>query len=164
MNSSRLSRRFRWGAAFAWAGWALSVGLLLLEHWLWVLHPWSLLFIGLVVVTCGAAVTTLALGLWRILRGPQRSATLAWVVVALLPLLTWASMAYYAYRNGQKRSQPHDLPMTLMTRVGHNLMEAEAIYLCPSRLESARLVMFYDAKITDPEGDLRAMDQALENH
>jgi hypothetical protein len=68
-------------------------------------------------------------------------------------------MAYYAYRNGQKHSNPHDLPMILMTRVGHNLMEAEAIYLCPSRLENERLVMFYDAKITDPEGDLRAMDQ-----
>jgi hypothetical protein len=130
-----------------------------LQHWLWVLHPWALFFVFLVVVTFGAAATTLTLGLWRILRGPKRSAALAWLLVALLPLLVWASMAYYAYRNGQKHGQPHDLPMILMTRVGHNLMETEAIYLWPSRLESARLVMFYDARITDPEGDLRAMDQ-----
>jgi len=126
---------------------------------MWVLHPWSLLFIFLVAVTFGAAIMTLALGLWRILHGPKRSAAMVCVLIALLPLLVWTSMAYYAYRNGQRHGNPHDLPMILMTRVGHNLMEAEAIYLWPSRLESARLVMFYDAKITDPEGDLQAMDQ-----
>jgi hypothetical protein len=38
-------------------------------------------------------------------------------------------------------------------------MEAQAVYLYPYRLETERLVMFYDDGVTDPEGDIRAMDQ-----
>jgi len=48
--------------------------------------------------------------------------------------------------------------MVLMARAGHSLMEAQAVYLYAHRLESERVAIFYDDRVTDPEGDLRAMD------
>ena len=39
------------------------------------------------------------------------------------------------------------------------LMELQAEYTYPHRMESDRLVMFYDDRVTDPQRDLEAMDQ-----
>ncbi len=47
-------RRLRWGAAVVWISWCLSIGLILVEHWLWILDPWSLLLLILLIVTFGA--------------------------------------------------------------------------------------------------------------
>jgi hypothetical protein len=149
----------RWGVAITWISWLLSVGLLLVEHWLWVLHPWSVLFLIALVVTLSATVTTLVLGFWRVLRGGRRRAALGWSLCSLFPVLVWVSLGLYAHRNGQKGYHPHNLPMTLMTRVGHNLMEAQAVYLYPHRLETERLVMFYGDSVIDPGGDIQAMDR-----
>jgi len=124
-----------------------------------VVRPFSLLFLGLLALTFGSALAGLVCGLWRVVRGPKRHRALAWLLAALLPILSWGALAVYAHRNGQRRHVPHNTLMTLMTRAGHNLMEAQAVYLYPHRLESQRLVMFYDDQVTDPEGDLGAMDR-----
>ena len=148
----------RWGA-LTWAGWLLSIGLLWWQHWARVLHPPSLLFIFLVALTFGSALAALGIGLWRLLRGPKRLGALTWLLVALLPVLGWAALARYAYRNGREAEVPRDPAMVLMMRAGHSLMEAQATYLYAHRLESQRLVMFYPDGLTDPEGDLQAMDR-----
>jgi len=148
----------RW-ATLSWAGWLLSIGLLWWQHWMRVLHPPSLLFIFLVALTFGSALAALGTGFWRMLRGPKRLGASTWLLVALLPVLSWTALALYAYRNGQKANVPRNLAMMLMMRVGHSLMEAQAAYFYPHRLESQRLVMFYTDEVTDPEGDLQAMDQ-----
>jgi len=152
----------RWGA-LAWAGWLLSLGLLWWQHWMRVLHPPSLLFIFLVALTFGSVLAALGNGLWRVLRGPKRLDTSAWLLVALLPGLGWTALALYAYRNGQEGEVPRNPAMILMMRAGHSLMEAQATYLYAHRLESQRLVMFYQDGLTDPEGDLRAMDRHVED-
>jgi hypothetical protein len=157
-NSDSL-RFLRYGTAAAWISWLLSVGLLWVEHQLRILHPWSLLFIAALVITFGAAVIALVLGFWRVLRGPRHRAALVWSLSALFPVLFWLSLGLYAYRNDQRGYHPHNLPMILMTRLGYNLMHAQAVYLYPHRLESERLVMFYGDGVTDPEGDIQAMDR-----
>jgi len=148
----------RW-ATLSWAAWLLSIGLLGWQHWMRVLHPPSLLFVFLVALTVGPALAALGTGLWRMLRGPKRLGASAWLLVALVPVLSWTALALYAYRNGQKAHVPRNLAMILMMRAGHSLMEAQAAYFYPHRLESQRLVMFYTDEVTDPEGDLQAMDQ-----
>jgi len=152
-------RPLRRCAALAWAGWLLSIGLLWWQHWIRVLYPPSLLFIFLVAVTFGSALAAVGMGLWRMLRGPKRLGASVWLLVAILPVLNWTALALYAHRNGQKAHVPRNLAMTLMMRAGHSLMEAQAVYLYPHRLESQRLVMFYNDGLAHPESDLRAMDQ-----
>lgn len=152
-------RPLRWSTAVAWISWLLSIGLLWVEDWLWIIHPPSLLFVILLIITFGAVVTSVVLGIWRLRYKARRRAVLAWTLSALLPVLLWGSLGVYAHRNGQMRYQPHNLPMNLMTRVGHNLMEAQAVYLYPHRLETERLVMFYGDGVADPEGDIQAMDR-----
>jgi hypothetical protein len=44
---------------------------------------------------------------------------------------------------------------------GLSLMEAQAPFAYPGRLETSRLVMFYDDRVQKPEADIQAMDQHL---
>src|ERR1700736_3843388 len=60
----------RW-AAVAWASWLLSIGLLWWQHRTGVLHPPSLLFLGLLALTLGSALVVLVCAVWRALYGPQ---------------------------------------------------------------------------------------------
>jgi hypothetical protein len=92
-------------------------------------------------------------------RGPKRPQALLWLVVAVVPVFAWGALALYAHHNGERRHVPHNPPMILMTRLGHSLMQAQALYLYPYRLESPHLLMFYDNQLTDPEGDLQAMER-----
>jgi hypothetical protein len=64
--------KLRYRAVVAWAAFALSVVLLWGEHQFRVLHPWSLLFIFLLIITFAAAFGGFFRGLWRTCRGPQR--------------------------------------------------------------------------------------------
>src|SRR6267378_2346612 len=93
---ANVSRVWQRGATVAWTSWLLSVGLLWLEERLWVLHPWPILLLLLVTVTAGAVLITLALGFWRVLRGPGRRTALAWTLIALIPVLFWVSSGLYA--------------------------------------------------------------------
>jgi hypothetical protein len=51
------------------------------------------------------------------------------------------------------------LPFVLVKMAGASLMEIQARALYPHRLESERLVMFYSDGVTDPRGDIDAMDR-----
>lgn len=159
---ARLLGSLRLWCAVTWGAWLLCLALLSWEHLASVLHPPSLLFIFLLILNFGAALAALGIGLWRILRGPKRVRAAAWLLVSLLPVLSWAALARYAYHNGQECEVPRNPAMILMTRTGQSLMEAQATYLYPHRLESQRLVMFYRDGLTDPAGDLRAMDRHVQ--
>jgi hypothetical protein len=139
----------------------LSVGLLWAQDALRVVHPYSLLFLGLMALTFGAAFVALACGLWRTARGPRRGSALAWLLVGLLPALGWAGLGTYAAHCHRTRDHPNNLPFRLVKFAAAHVMELEARYLYPHRLETARLVMFYDDRVADPEGDAAAMDRHL---
>jgi hypothetical protein len=57
----------------------------------------------------------------------------------------------------------HSTPKTTLTKIASmaivSLMEFQAAYAYPHRMESERLVMFYDDRVTDPQRDLDAMDR-----
>lgn len=152
-------RWLRRSSALTWAGWLLSLGLLGWEHRARVLHPPSLLFIFLLALTFGSAVSAVGVGLWRLRSGPRRLGILGLLLVTMVPVLVWAALGWYAYRNGQEAQVPRNPAMILMMRAGHSMMEAQACYLYPHRMESQRLVMFYRDGLPDPQGDLRAMDR-----
>jgi hypothetical protein len=152
-------RRLQRWVALTWTAWLLSLGLLWWQHLTNVLHPPAFLFVGLLAFTVIAALVAVVNGLWRLLRGPSRGRAVAWLVAGLVPVAGWTALALKTQRNWQKRYVPHDIPTILMMRTAHSLMEAEAAVFYVRRLESQRLVMFYGDSVTDPDGDLRAMDQ-----
>ncbi len=152
-------RPLRWLAAVACMGWLLSVGLLWWQHLARVLHPNFVLFVCLVAVTLCSSLATLFLGLWRFARGPDRRRAIGWTAVGILPLVGWGALTGYALRCSERRYVPHNPPMILMARLGHNLMEGQAVCFYPHRMESKRVVMFYDDQVSDPKKDLEAMDE-----
>jgi hypothetical protein len=150
----------RWCAVIGWFTWALSVGLLSWQHRAGVLHPAAFLFALLLCVTLLAALVGTTGFLSRMRRGPRRRAAAAWGLACFLPLGLWAGQAVYTLRlatNGQSFSQ--NLFANIAGVAVASLMEGQAQLAYPHRLESQRLVMFYDDRVTEPHKDLEAMDR-----
>lgn len=154
-----LLRPLRRRALVAWVGWWLSVGFLWFQHRWQVLHPYALPWLLLLALTFGGALAALVRGLWRLLRGPQRRAALAWALAGSIPALLWLTLAGYGFQQWGKQQVPHNLPFLLTQMAGASLMETQARFLYPHRLESQRLVMFFDDRVTDPENDIQEMDR-----
>jgi hypothetical protein len=91
--------------------------------------------------------------------GPRRVAAITWAVLGVLPPLFWLALGWYGQRQWGSRNVPHNLPLALVRMAGASLMEAQARYLYPHRLETDRLVMFYDDAVADPQRDLETMDR-----
>jgi hypothetical protein len=150
----------RWCAVIGWLTWALSVGLLWGQHWAGVLHPVALLFGLLLAFILLAALVGTAGGLWRVCRGPCRRAAAAWALMCSLPLGLWTALAVYALRlaaTGQ--SFPKNIFSDIAGMAVASLMEDQSHLTYPHRLESERLVMFYDDRVTDARRDLKEMDR-----
>jgi hypothetical protein len=145
--------------AGAWLGGSLSVGLLWGQFQLRVLHPYGLVFLALVIVTFAMSLGALVRGLWRLVRGPRRAAALALTAVGVVPAGLWVGLGWYALHQWQSREVPHNFPFVVVTMAGASLMEIEATSFSPHRLETVRLVMFYDDGVADPQGDAEEMDR-----
>jgi hypothetical protein len=152
-------RSLQYRAAVAWGGLVLSALLIWGQHQLRVLHPWSLAFLFLLMVTYAAALGGLFRGLWRTLRGPQRARAFGWTILAVLPATGWALLGLYGSRSWGNRAVPNNPAFTLVKIAGASLMEAQARYLYPHRLETQRLVMFYRDGLEDPTRDAATMDR-----
>jgi hypothetical protein len=146
-------------AAAAWSSWLLSVGLLWGQVKLRVLHPWSLSFVLLLVVTVLAASCGLVSALWLVARGPGRLRASALAVVCVLPVCLWAALAAYVLRLEASGGLLKNTLTGIAGMAAASLMELQAAYTYPHRMESERLVMFYDDRVTDPRRDLEAMDR-----
>jgi hypothetical protein len=146
-------------AVIAWASWLVSIGLLWGQHQLRVLHPWSLLFLLLLTVTVLAALCGLVCAVWRVARGPSRLGALAWGVVSFLPVGLWAALGAYILHLAGSGSTPKNTLTNTATMGITSLMEIQASYTFPHRMESERLVMFYDDRVTNPQRDLEAMER-----
>jgi hypothetical protein len=114
----------------------------------------------------GPAITTTprcqgtAIGLWRTVRGPRRRAAAAWGLACSLPLGFWAGLSIYTLRlMAAGQSFPKNIFSDIASMAGATVMEGQVWRAYPHRLESQRLVMFYDDRVTDPHKDLEAMDR-----
>jgi hypothetical protein len=158
-SSRDVLKPLRRRAVIAWVAAALSVGLLWGEHRLRVLHPLAMLFILLLVVSYAAAVGGLVRGLWRVFCGPWRVIALGWTGLSLVPGLLWPGLGWYGLHEWHRREVSRHLPNTLFKMAAASLMEAQARYLYPQRVETERLVMFYRDDLANPQGDAEAMDR-----
>jgi hypothetical protein len=78
----------------------------------------------------------------------------------LLPSGLWVGLAVYTLRlSATGQSFPKNILSDVAGMAVASLMEGRAHLAYPQRLESQRLVMFYDDRVTDPHKDLEAMDR-----
>jgi hypothetical protein len=139
--------------------WLLSIVLLWEQHQFRVLHPWSFLFLLLLAVTILAALCGSACAVWRVVRGPDRLAALAWGFAALLPVVLWAALGTHVLHLAATGRTPKNTLTHIAGMATASLMELQAQFGHPHRMESERLVMFYDDRVTDPQRDLEVMDE-----
>jgi hypothetical protein len=143
-----------------WVCWLLLTLSLWGQHRLGLLPPSWVLFLALTVALVGLALIAAVEGLWRAVRGPKRLAALAGVMLALVPLGLLAYPGLYTRGQWQQRRVPANLLATLGKMTGVSLMCAEADLCYRHRLETERLVMYYQ-ELATPQEDARAMDKHL---
>ena len=153
----RLPRR---SAVLACVSGVFAFGLAWGQHRWQVPHPHPLPLVLLLAVMTSAAAVCLATGLWRVVLGPRRLAALACAAASLPLPLAWASVGLYAQAQWRQRRVPNDSAMNLAKVLGVTFMRLEASYAYPNRLETERLVMFYD-RLESPRRDAAAMDGHL---
>lgn len=153
----------RWARRAALAAWLsgiASVALARVEaHW-YVFHPHYLPLCTLFVVLPGSTLSAIACCLWRIVLGPRRIQAMLLAAIVVLPASAWATIGIIAQKNWQRRLVPNTFAMNLAKVMGATLMRAEADLKYRKRLETSRLVMFYD-RLDHPEQDLKVMDRHL---
>jgi hypothetical protein len=135
--------------------------LLLIEHAFRVLHPASILFILLALLTLLTPLAALVLEMARHLFGTPQRHSIRWTALTTVPFGLCALWGGYAYVCYSRRDVPNNLSMKLMVLAASSVTEARAVYLMPHRLETQRLIMFYDDRVIDPSGDAEAMEQHL---
>jgi hypothetical protein len=154
-HALRWLRRF---AAVAWSGSVLAILSLWIQYQSGVYHTHAWLWLPLAAVGLVAGVAALFLGSAKALLGPRRRAMFGWLTIGVVPLLLSAMLVgYMFYEQGQR-----NLPNTHAHKVGRmaavTLFEVHTRLRYPQRVESARLVMYHDGRVTDPAGDAAAMD------
>jgi hypothetical protein len=130
------------------------------QHRAAVLHPAYFLLALLLALTAMSALAGTGSTLWHVARGPRCPAAAACSFVGLVPLALWAALAAHIVRLASTGQSFSGNVVADIARVGlASLMEGQAQLAYPHRLESQRLFMFYDDRVTDPHKDLEAMDQ-----
>ncbi len=122
----------------------LTVGLVWGQHHFRVLHPHYHPHLILLTAMVVASLVSVIAGAWGTVAGPSRTAPLAWASASAVPLLFWAYVGLYAQARWRERRVPNDLPMNLAKGLAVPFMRLEATAEYPNRLETGRLVMFYD--------------------
>ena len=143
----------------SWLAFLLSVALLWIQFQLSVLRPYAITFTLLLIVTVLSSLAVLLRGLVRIARGPSRTRAVGYTLIGITPVVCWGTLAWCGLETWKRREVPRNIPFTLLRWLGFSLMEVQAPFSYPRRLETSRLVMFYDERVTDPEGDIKSMDE-----
>ncbi len=159
--------RLRWARRAALGAWVCgltSVGLAWAQARWYVFHPH---YLPLCLLFAGLGVSTFV-AILCFARGPRRVRAAILAVVAVLPAGFWAYVGVTAQRNHQRRWVPNTLAMRLAQVMGVAFMRADVDLRYRHRLQSKRLVMFYDPRnpehperVDRPERDLAVMDEHL---
>jgi hypothetical protein len=158
------TRALRWLRRFAvasWAGWTAALVSLWAQYQLGVYDTHGWLWLPFATLGAVAGLAALLVGLFRAVVGPRRRATLGWAVVGITPVLLNALLVGYMFYEQGRRNLPNTQAHKIGRMAAVTLLKVHAQLQYPHRLETARLVMYYDGRVTDPAGDAAAMDAHL---
>ena len=146
----------------AWVACVLAMALAWGQDRLAVLHPWSFTFVALLAATFVTGLWSCLLPrFWRLLRGSSRGRALAWFAIGLMPAGLWVALGWHGSHQWSQRKVPGGFCGILVRMSGASLADAHARLAYPQRLEGQHLIMFYDGRISDAQGDLARMDDHL---
>jgi hypothetical protein len=148
-----------WATAIGWGSWVLSLELLWGQQRMGVLHPHCLAFVILLVLTFASAILAAAYLSLSVLRRPRCRGSLSWGAAAIFPALAWLLLSLYAILQWRQNEVPNDVCWNTVAWASGSLMEAQALYLYPRRVETEHLVMFHDDRVATPRRDALAMDE-----
>ncbi len=161
MVDSRIRQKFGMLPACCVSVWVVlgSIAALLLgQYQASVLHPAFVPFLLLGAVSGGLVITIVIIVVARLIRGQQRWNTVLWFMVAAIPVGLFSIPLIYAQQQWAKRMVPVGIRGQFAVMFGGSLMEAQAAWMYPKRIESDRLVMFY-RELDEPDADIEAMDR-----
>ena len=124
-------------------------------------HPSYRPLLFFVLVQLLVLVFACVFGVWRVVRGPNRIESIAWLGLGLLPVFIWYSQVSLSYHaNEERRTQSIEMQWYQLstTPMAAALIDGVTRWTLPYQLEGDRVVMFYDDTIVDPERDLEEMD------
>lgn len=159
----------QWALGAAWGAWFCGTASVILA---WCQARWTVFhphYLPLTALFVGLALTTL-IGLvcsgWRALRGPGRCRAVLIGLALLPPVGFWVYVGATARSNWSERKVPNTMAMRMAKVMGATFMRLEADLMYRHRLESDRIVMFFEPRrspyverVDRPEEDLAAMDQ-----
>ena len=137
----------------------------LLDYWN-TPHPSYLPLFSLIAVQVIALLLAVCLGVWRLVRKPQRLKTAAWLSLGFLPVFLWYSQVSLTFHSVADRVSPQvEMSWFLVTTqsIAAALLDGVGRWTLPHKLEGNRVVMFYDSVIADPQGDLEKMDAFIKS-
>jgi len=151
-------RRF---AIVSWIGWAVAILSLWVQYHLGVYDTLGWLWLPFAGIGAVAAVAVLTVGLFRAVVGPRRRAMPGWALVGFTPVILTALLVGDMFFEQSRKN----LPNTQVHKIGRmaavTLLKGHAQLRYPHRLETARLIMYYDDRVTEPASDVAAMDAHL---
>lgn len=148
----------RTSCLIVWVALGLLGALLAIQWRARALHPIWVPFLLLMAVTIIAAIVGLGSALGRMRRTEARRPILLWAGAMILPAVVFALPFDQARRQWAQRQIPHSASGQLVIVTAAALMEAQAEVFVPRRLETDRLIMFYD-QLATPQLDIEVMDQ-----
>ena len=160
-SDSSVSRWLRRLIVVSWVGWAASLLSLWVQYQIGIYDTVGWLWVPFAAAGAMAGIAASFVGVVEGLLGPRRSTMFGRAVLGILPLVLSAAVAgYIFFEQGQK-----NLPNTHVHKIGRmaavTLLKGHAQLRYPHRLETSRLVMYYDDRVTDPAGDAALMDAHL---
>ena len=144
-------------ALTAWLAWLLALGIMACLSFARVLHA-SFLYMAIPLVV--QLICTFAVfggGIWRIIRGPGRWNTVAWMLFGALPTLWIGAYLEYLLNFGAGRIHQPNLLIYWAEAASSLIGEPYVRVFYPYRYEGERFVMWSDSPKCD-EKQMAAMD------
>ena len=144
-------------ALTAWLAWLLALGIMACLSFARVLHA-SFLYMAIPLVV--QLICTFAVfggGIWRIIRGPGRWNTVAWMLFGALPTLWIGAYLEYLLNFGAGRIHRPNLLIYWAEAASSLIGEPYVRVFYPYRYEGERFVMWSDSPKCD-EKQMAAMD------
>ncbi|MGA2060140.1 MAG: hypothetical protein ABSG67_06635 [Thermoguttaceae bacterium] len=144
-------------ALTAWLAWLLALGIMACLSYARILHA-SFMYMAIpLAVQLICAVAVLGGGIWRMIRGPRRWNTVAWMLFGALPTLWIGAYLEYLLNFGAGRIHRPNL-LIYWAEAASSLIGEPYVRVCyPYRYEGERFVMWSDSPKCD-EKQMAAMD------